>query len=678
MCGIAGLCGWRGDWKSNLNRMCERMRHRGPDGSGLWAEEDGSVALGHRRLAIIDLSETGAQPMRSGSGRYVISFNGEIYNHKEIAGRLLQEGRVSAFRGSSDTEALLEAAESWGVKRALSLCKGMFAAAFWDRKERTLTLARDRVGEKPLYYGWVSGSFVFASDMGSIAVLDGFEGRIDRSVLPFYFIHGYIPAPCSIYENIRKLPAGCLLTIKIPAGTEALVTEPEIVPYWSMREAAEKGLRSPFQGSRKEAADELERLLKESIKGQMEADVPVGAFLSAGIDSSTVVSLMQDLAPGRVRTFTIGMEEKEYNEADAAERIAARLGTDHMRLTVTEKEAREVIPRLSAMFAEPFGDSSQIPTYLVSRMTREHVTVALSGDGGDELFAGYNIYGWCGRIWGKLRTQPAALRKAAGGLIGLLPFSGREGIGLKGKLLLSDHILDVYRTNYERDELAERLALPAGAARGGNGRNVSFRSDAGGPVPGHCASGAVWRNSARESIRAFYSRFSPEVFGTCPLKAVQLQDMLLYHPDDILVKVDRTAMAVSLETRVPMLDKDVVEFAWSLPEEYLRRQDTGKLVLRDVLYRYVPKEMMDRPKKGFSIPIRRWLLEPELRAWAEELLDPTVIRSQGFLDADAVSRIWKDFTERGIWRVQIWYLLMFQDFLRGKRPGPKKGADACV
>ena len=646
MCGIAGLCGWRGDWKSNLNRMCERMRHRGPDGSGLWAEADGSVALGHRRLAIIDLSETGAQPMQSGSGRYVISFNGEIYNHKEIAGRLLQEGRMSAFRGSSDTEALLEAAESWGVKRALSLCRGMFAAAFWDRKERTLTLARDRVGEKPLYYGWVSGSFVFASDLGSIAVLDGFEGRIDRSVLPFYFTHGYIPAPCSIYENVRKLPAGCLLTIKIPAGAEALTAEPEIEPYWSMREAAEKGLRSPFQGSRKEAADELERLLKESIKGQMEADVPVGAFLSAGIDSGTVVSLMQDLAPGRVRTFTIGMEEKEYNEAEAAERIAAHLGTDHMRLTVTEKEAREVIPRLSSMFAEPFGDSSQIPTYLVSRMTREHVTVALSGDGGDELFAGYNIYGWCGRIWGKLRTQPAALRKAAGGLIGLLPFSGREGIGLKGKLLLSDSILDVYRTNYERDGLAERLALPAGAAR--------------------------------ESIRAFYSRFPAEVFDQSPLKAVQLQDMLLYHPDDILVKVDRTAMAVSLETRVPMLDKDVVEFAWSLPEEYLRQQDTGKLVLRDVLYRYVPKEMMDRPKKGFSIPIRRWLLEPELRAWAEELLDPSTIRSQGFLEADAVSRIWKDFTERGIWRVQIWYLLMFQDFLRGKRPGPKKGADACV
>ena len=418
-----------------------------------------------------------------------------------------------------------------------------------------------------------------------------------------------------------------------------------------MREAAERGSRNPFAGSRQEAADELERLLKESIKGQMVADVPVGAFLSAGIDSSTIVSLMQSLAPGKVRTFTIGMEEREYNEADAAERIAAHLGTDHMRLTITEKEAKEVIPRLSSMFAEPFGDSSQIPTYLVSRMTREHVTVALSGDGGDELFAGYNIYGWCERIWGKLRSQPAALRKAAGGLIGLLPLSGREGIGLKGKLLLSDSILDVYRTNYEREALVERIARMDGSVSGG--QDVSGSRDAFGGG-----------RSARNCVREFYSRFPAELFDRTPLKAVQLQDMLLYHPDDILVKVDRTAMAVSLETRVPMLDKDVVEFAWSLPEEYLRQQDTGKLLLRDVLYRYVPKEMMDRPKKGFSIPIRRWLLEPELRAWAESLLDPALIRSQGFLDADAAGRIWKDFTEQGIWRPQVWYLLMFQDFLQ--------------
>ena len=648
MCGIAGLCGWRGDWKSNLIRMCGRMQHRGPDGSGIWAEEDGSVALGHRRLAIVDLSETGAQPMRSHSGRFMISFNGEIYNYREIAERLLKEGRVQAFRGTSDTEVLLEAAEHYGIRQALSLCRGMFAAAFWDRKERTLTLARDRVGEKPLYYGRVAGSFVFASDLGSIAVLDGFEGRIDRSVLPFYFTHGYIPAPCSIYENIRKLPAGCVLTIRAPFLQEQ---EPAVEPYWSMREAAERGSRKPFTGSRQEAADELERLLKESIKGQMVADVPVGAFLSAGIDSSTIVSLMQSLAPGRVRTFTIGMEEREYNEADAAERIAAHLGTDHMRLTITEKEAKEVIPRLSSMFAEPFGDSSQIPTYLVSRMTREHVTVALSGDGGDELFSGYNIYGWCGRIWGKLRSQPAALRKAAGGLIGLLPFSGREGIGLKGKLLLSDSILDVYRTNYEREALAERIVRMDGPASGVRGASGSRSAPAAG-------------SNARESIRAFYVRFPAELFQESPLKAVRLQDMLLYHPDDILVKVDRTAMAVSLETRVPMLDRDVVEFAWSLPEAYLRQQDTGKLLLRDVLYRYVPKELMDRPKKGFSIPIRRWLLEPELRSWAESLLDPALIRSQGFLDADAVSRIWKDFAERGIWRPQVWYLLMFQDFLR--------------
>ena len=592
MCGIAGLCGWRGDWKSNLNRMCERMRHRGPDGSGLWAEEDGSVALGHRRLAIIDLSETGAQPMRSGSGRFVISFNGEIYNHKEIAGRLLQEGRVSAFRGSSDTEALLEAAESWGVKRALSLCKGMFAAAFWDRKERTLTLARDRVGEKPLYYGWVSGSFVFASDLGSIAVLDGFEGRIDRSVLPFYFTHGYIPAPYSIYRNIYKLKPGCILTIRAPFRKEGIGIE----AYWSMKEAARKGQGNLFRGSRKEAADELERLLKRSIAGQMEADVPVGAFLSAGIDSSTVVALMQSLHAGRVRSFTIGMEDEKYNEAEAAREIAAHLGTEHTELYITEKDAKAVIPLLAEMFSEPFADSSQIPTYLVSRMTREHVTVSLSGDGGDELFCGYTSYVSTLRAWDRIRRIPGPLRYPAGKLLAALP--GRsDDWRIRGKLLQARDACEVYQMSYETNPLNHRIAR------------------------------------VRGRLPYYYTEYEADYLPE-QNHNIMLMDMLMYHPDDILVKVDRAAMAVSLETRVPMLDKDVVEFAWSLPVEYERQGETGKLVLRDVLYRYVPKEMMDRPKKGFSIPVQKWLKEPSMRAWAESLIDRKLLCDQGLLDPE--------------------------------------------
>lgn len=623
MCGIAGLCGWRGDWRSNIEKMNERMAHRGPDAAGVWAEEDGSVVLGHRRLSIIDLSEAGAQPMLSESGRFVISYNGEIYNYQELAERLIAEKKVSAFRGSSDTEVLLAAVESYGVQKALTQCKGMFAFALWDRKERTLTLARDRVGEKPLYYGMVQGSFVFASDLNSIAVLDGFEGRMDVSALSFYFTHGYIPAPYSIYEGIRKLPAGTFLTVKEPFG------QCEPVAYWSMKEAAMYGQAHPFTGSRQEAADELERLLKRSIRGQMCADVPLGAFLSAGIDSSTVVALMQAQSSTQVRSFTIGMEDAQYNEADAAEKIAAHLGTKHTRLTITEQDAKAVIPQISGIFGEPFGDSSQIPTYLVSKLTREHVTVALSGDGGDELFSGYNIYGWADRIWGKMKTKPRLLRKAAGGLIGLLPLDEKEGLGLKGKLLKADGILDVYRMNYDRDPLVRRLA-PDGVG-----------------------------------IRPFYARV-PEGLLDCPLHEVMLQDMLLYHPDDILVKVDRTAMAVSLETRVPMLDKDVVEFAWSLPLSFQRQGDVGKLVLRDVLYRYVPKEWMERPKKGFSIPIRRWLAEPELREWAESLLCPDALSRSGALDGKAARQIWEDYTERGIWRPQVWYLLMFQQWMEGR------------
>ena len=446
---------------------------------------------------------------------------------------------------------------------------------------------------------------------------------MDVSALSFYFTHGYIPAPYSIYEGIRKLPAGTFLTVKEPFG------QCEPVAYWSMKEAALYGQAHPFTGSRQEAADELERLLKRSIRGQMCADVPLGAFLSAGIDSSTVVALMQAQSSAQVRSFTIGMEDAQYNEADAAEKIAAHLGTKHTRLTITEQDAKAVIPQISGIFGEPFGDSSQIPTYLVSKLTREHVTVALSGDGGDELFAGYNIYGWADRIWGKMKTKPRLLRKAAGGLIGLLPLDEKEGLGLKGKLLKADGILDVYRMNYDRDPLVRRLA-PDGVG-----------------------------------IRPFYARV-PEGLLDCPLHEVMLQDMLLYHPDDILVKVDRTAMAVSLETRVPMLDKDVVEFAWSLPLSFQRQGDVGKLVLRDVLYRYVPKEWMERPKKGFSIPIRRWLAEPELREWAESLLCPDALSRSGALDGKAARQIWEDYTERGIWRPQVWYLLMFQQWMEGR------------
>ena len=409
MCGIAGFCNWGEGWQRNIERMNERMYYRGPDASGVWAAEDASVVLGHRRLSIVDLSAAGAQPMESHNGRYVISYNGEIYNYSIIRKKLREENRVAAFKGASDTEVLLEAVSAYGLEKTLDMAKGMFALAVYDKKERMLYLARDRVGEKPLYYGFTSGGkFVFASDLNSIAALEGFDNPINTGILEQYFRYGYIPAPGSVYEKIYKLEPGTILEIRYP------FQQYERKTYWSMTEAAQRGEANPFRGSETEAAEELERLLKESIRGQMMADVPVGAFLSAGIDSSTVVSLMQSLSAKRVRSFTIGMWDEKYNEADVAGKIAAHLGTDHTELYITEEDARGVIPKLAEMFGEPFADSSQIPTYLVSRMTREHVTVSLSGDGGDELFCGYNSYASVDRVWNKARRIPFWIRRPAG------------------------------------------------------------------------------------------------------------------------------------------------------------------------------------------------------------------------------------------------------------------------
>ncbi len=623
MCGIAGFCNLKGDWKENIGRMNRRMHHRGPDGEGIWASEKERVVLGHKRLSIVDLSANGAQPMESHSGRYVMAFNGEIYNYRKIAAGLLEEKKVRAFRGSSDTEVLLEAMEAYGVEPAISMCKGMLAIALYDKKERVLYLLRDRVGEKPLYYGFIGGeTFAFASDIGSIARLDGFCSPINRRVLDIYFTHGYIPAPYSVYEGIYKLEPGTVLKLEEPFGRENL----SLSAYWSMKEAAKRGQENLFRGSREEAADELERLLKESVRGQMEADVPVGAFLSAGIDSSTVVALMQSLHGGRVRSFTIGMEAEGYNEAVAAKEIARHLGTDHTELYITQKDAVEVIPRLAHMFGEPFADSSQIPTYLVSRMTREHVTVSLSGDGGDELFCGYTSYESVSRIWNKMKNVPYFIRKPCSSLVLHSPLAKNPLYRTKGTLLGAKGPGRLYEISYETDPLTKEIS------------------------------------KTHEYCPYKYNEYE-EGYLKEVNHNVMLMDMLMYHPDDILVKVDRAAMAVSLETRVPMLDKDVVEFAWSLPIAYKREGKEGKRVLRDVLYRYVPREMMERPKKGFSIPIDQWLMKPELREWAESLTDRKVLERQGLLNADAVRQIWEDYTEKGIWRIQIWFLLMFQSWM---------------
>lgn len=620
MCGIAGFCNRPGNWKRDIEIMKDRMEHRGPDAQGVWASGEADVVLGHRRLSILDLSSCGAQPMTSHSGRYVIAYNGEIYNYQEVEKKLRSEGRLTCLNGGSDTEVLLEALEAYGVKEGIALCKGMFAIALFDKKERRLWLLRDRVGEKPLYYGFVGGSFVFASEIGCIASLPDFENPVNRDVLDIYMTHGYIPAPYSIYEGIFKLEPGKLLRTDEPYREFVEET------WWSMAAVAKNGQENLFEGTRQEASEELESLLKSAIRGQMISDVPLGAFLSAGIDSSTVVSLMQSLSDKKVKTFTIGMEDASYDEAAYAAQIAAHLGTEHTQLYISEKDAKEVIPLLPRMFGEPFADSSQIPTYLVSRLTREHVTVSLSGDGGDELFCGYGTYSSVAGAWDKIKKVPYGLRKKAGHALTEGFLSGKESNAVRGMLLLAKTPEELYALS----DLAEPFL------------------------------GKLTRTPGRASciFQDYKSGFLPGVRNN-----LMLMDLLMYHPDDILVKVDRAAMAVSLESRVPMLDRDVVEFAWRLPLSMKWENGTGKLALRDVLYRYVPKELLDRPKKGFSIPVKKWLLEPGLRDWAEGLLEEKKIRREGFFDPQTVAGLWRDFTQRHIWRKQIWFLLQFEEWL---------------
>lgn len=628
MCGIVGLLNCHKNQPQNIEAMKNRMIHRGPDSEGTYISPDGMVAFGHRRLAIVDITPTGAQPMTSHNGRYVTVFNGEIYNHRALRKMLLDDPKLnikdSDFNGTSDTEVLLELIDAYGFEEAVSLTKGMFGIAVYDTKEKVVYLCRDRIGEKPLYYGRVGDMFAFASDIGSIAKVEGFNNPINRDVLDIYFIHGYIPAPYSIYEGIHKLPPGTILKIKAPFDLDC---QEEITSYWSIKDVASKGQANKFKGSFTEAADELDKLLKASIKDQMVADVPVGAFLSAGIDSSTTVALMQSLNTSKVKSFTIGMEDPKYNEATYAKEIAQHLGTEHTELYITEADAKAVIPQIPFMFGEPFADSSQIPTYLVSKMTKEHVTVSLSGDGGDELFCGYVSYNSVERIWNKMKNVPYWLRKPVSGLVLHTPLAKKDMIRIKGTLLGARGPEHLYNISQEVNAGIGRISLSPNRAK--------------------CINETIEPN------------YTGEVNHD-----IMLMDMMMYHPDDILVKVDRTAMAVSLETRVPMLDKDIVEFAWTLPIEYLKDDKVGKKVLREVLYRYVPKEMMDRPKKGFSIPIMNWLREDkELRAWAEALIDKDMLRAQGLLNPDIVWQMWNDLIERGIWRVQIWYVLVFEQWL---------------
>lgn len=648
MCGIAGCFGKGGqnDLTNVAARMAKSLSHRGPDDSGVWVDASAGIALAHRRLAILDLSPAGHQPMMSHSGRYVIVFNGEIYNHLELRESLM--GIV--WRGHSDTETLLAVIEARGVAQALNMSVGMFAFALWDRQRRILTLVRDRMGEKPLYYGWQGDSFLFGSELKALRAHPDFCGEIDRDALTLFLRHNYIPAPRSIYLGIGKLPPGCSLSMDFSAGAPA-VRDVAPSPYWSVKGAIEAGRSQPFSGSDQEAATELELLLRQSLRGQMLADVPLGAFLSGGIDSSIVAAIMQAESARPVKTFTIGFHEGEYNEAHHAHQVARHLGTDHTELYVMPEDAQAVIPKLPALYDEPFADSSQIPTFLVAHLARRHVTVALSGDGGDELFGGYSRYFHARSIWNTLRHAPHGLRK--------LLARGMRSMPVSAWNALAYPLMPWLGSRWRARDMGDRVHKFAEIVEIENRALFYRRMVSHWKRPADIVIGCVEPHAAL-SDSALWSAVPG--FEEC----MMYLDQITYLPDDILVKVDRAAMGVSLETRVPMLDHRLVEFAWRLPLCMKIREGKGKWLLRQVLYRHVPKALIERPKMGFGVPIDQWLRGP-LREWAESLLDESRLRREGYFEPAPIRKKWGEHLSRNRnWSYYLWDVLMFQAWLEAQ------------
>jgi asparagine synthase (glutamine-hydrolysing) len=645
MCGFTGFITLRNDANSDaashdlLHRMANAIIHRGPDSDGYWADASAGIGLAHRRLAILDLSPAGAQPMMSTSGRYVIAFNGEIYNHLRLRDALQNNNQMVAhWRGHSDTETLLAGFDAWGIESTLQRAIGMFAFAVWDREQRVLTLARDRLGEKPLYYGWQGqgskATFLFGSELSALRRHPAFSAEINRDALAMLMRHNYIGETHSIYSGIYKLLPGHSLTLSVSAP------EPVIRAWWSGAAVAERGVAEPFSGSPDEAVDTLETLLRDAVGQQMMADVPLGAFLSGGIDSSTVVALMQALSSRSVKTFSIGFFEDGYNEAEHAKAVARHLGTDHTELYVTPEQALAVIPKLPTLYSEPFADSSQIPTFLVSQLARQHVTVSLSGDAGDELFCGYTRYQLTEKLWSKISRLPRPLRQTMAGMITSISPTVWNKLGR------------VLPRGLTGDKLHKGAAV------------LSCRSAAElyrGMVS-HWPDPADVVLSATEPVSVL-SGADPDLRGLNDVERMMALDMLSYLPDDILVKVDRAAMGVSLETRVPFLDHRVVEFAWSLPLEYKLRGGVTKWPLRQILYRHVPRELIERPKMGFGVPIDHWLRKP-LRDWAEALLDESRLRNEGFFNPEPIRRKWAEhLSGQRNWQYHLWDVLMFQAWL---------------
>lgn len=657
MCGITGFLDSRADKSRDdllaiTRAMTACIRHRGPDDSGEFIDAERGVALGFRRLSIIDLSPAGHQPMTSASGRFTVIYNGEVYNFEDIRAELRASGYDKPFRGHSDTEVMLAAFETWGVAEAVKRFIGMFAIALWDRELQLLHLIRDRLGVKPLYYGRSGSTFLFGSELKTFVTHPAFDARIDRDSVSLLLRYGYIPAPFSIYEGVRKLTPGAILTVR--AGSEPIESV-----YWSAVDVAHDGLRNPLRLSEREAEESLNDLLLDAVRYRLVSDVPLGVFLSGGIDSSTVVALMQAQSSQPVKTFTIGFHEGGFDEAQHAKAVAHHLGTDHTELYITPAEALAVIPKLPHLYDEPFADPSQIPTHLVSALARRDVTVALSGDGGDELFGGYRRYFLGARAWRSLSWIPAGVRAAGGRVLGSVrpdtwdrlfsvlpqrvrPGSGGDKVAKAAAVIGSRNAEDVYRRLLTQWPSAENVVIGAGDR-----------------------DSAVWSDPRIEAISDFTSR-------------MMLLDTLTYLPDDILTKVDRASMGVSLEAREPLLDHRVVEFAWRLPMDMKVRSGQGKWLLRRVLSRYVPDALTDRPKMGFGVPIDNWLRGP-LREWAEALLDESRLRREGMFDPAPVRQRWNEhLSGRRNWQYALWTVLMFQLWLEQQTSSVKSGMPAAV
>ena len=638
MCGIAGIFGYHDpDLSVTVSKMVEAIRYRGPDDSGIWCDTSYGLALGHARLSILDLSPEGHQPMLSSSGRYVLSYNGEIYNFSELRPELERAG--ARFRGHSDTEVMLAAFEMWGLEKSIQRFVGMFAFALWDRVERHLSLVRDRMGEKPLYYGWCGESFLFGSELKALCVHPSWCGDINRGVLASYMRYGYVPLPHSIYQGICKLLPGTWFKISADDQPGHM---PVPITYWSAREVAMQGPLTDLSDAAATVA--LDSLLRQAVGRQMISDVPLGAFLSGGIDSSIIVALMQCQSSGPVRTFSIGFNESDYDEARYAKLVAAHLGTDHTELYLSAEEALDVIPRLSKIYDEPFGDSSQIPTHLLAALARKHVTVALSGDGGDELFGGYNRYFWGRSIWNRIGSVPQGFRHGVGRMMTALSPTAWDRIGT----LLPRRL--------RQPTLGDRIHKLASIIDVDGPDELYIRLVSQHWEPDSLIVGAdetpIWADA--EAAALCRSDFT---------ERMMFHDLVGYLTDDILTKVDRAAMAVSLETRVPLLDHHLVEFTWRLPLAMKIRDGQGKWLLRQVLDRYVPRELIDRPKQGFGIPLDTWLRGP-LREWAEELLDEHRLRHEGYLHPASIRKKWNEhLSGKRNWQHWLWNVLMFQAWL---------------